>query len=145
MRAPTPTGRESCRGLNPIGFLKVTNMISKEFAEQFAAEWIASWNSHDLDRILAHYAEDVTIDSPTALKVVPQSKGFIAGKENIRSYWQTAMQGIPDLEFRLLGVFRGVHGVALHFLNVATGITATEVMNFNEARQVCQVLVYHAG
>lgn len=119
-------------------------MISKEFAEQFAAEWIACWNSHDMDRIMALYADDVTIDSPTALKVVPESNGFIAGKESIRSYWQTAMKGIPDLEFRLLRVFQGVHGVALNFVNTTAGITVTEVMNFNEAGKVSQVLVYHA-
>lgn len=120
------------------------NMISQEFAEQFAAEWIACWNSHDLDRIMALYADDVTIDSPTALKVVPESKGFVAGKEAIRSYWETALKGIPDLEFRLHRLFQGVQGVALHFVNTATGTTGIEVMNFNEAGQVSQILVYHA-
>ena len=27
-------------------------MIDRRFAERFAAEWIAAWNSHDLDRVL---------------------------------------------------------------------------------------------
>ena len=27
--------------------------------DAFAAEWIAAWNAHDLDRILAHYAEGI--------------------------------------------------------------------------------------
>ena len=33
-------------------------------AQDFAQEWIAAWNSHDLDRILSHYAEDVEVTSP---------------------------------------------------------------------------------
>ena len=34
-------------------------MIDKKFAARFAHEWIDSWNSRDLKRILSHYA-DVT-------------------------------------------------------------------------------------
>jgi ketosteroid isomerase-like protein len=28
-------------------------------AQAFADEWIAAWNSHDLDRVLSHYAPEV--------------------------------------------------------------------------------------
>jgi ketosteroid isomerase-like protein len=30
-------------------------MIDAAFAQRFAADWIAAWNRHDLDAILAHY------------------------------------------------------------------------------------------
>ena len=33
-------------------------MMHPEFAKQFAREWVEAWNDHDLDRVLAHYAED---------------------------------------------------------------------------------------
>ena len=32
-------------------------MLERSWAFEFAEEWIASWNSHDLDRILSHYTE----------------------------------------------------------------------------------------
>ena len=118
-------------------------MITKEFAEDFAAEWIAAWNSHDMNRIMAHYADNFTIDSPTALAVVPESGGFIAGKEHIRSYWLTALNKAPDLAFELLGLFIGMRGVSLHFINTSINKTVVEVMNFNEDLKVAQVLVYH--
>ena len=118
-------------------------MITKEFAEDFAAEWMAAWNSHDVDRVLSHYTNDFTIYSPTALAIVQESKGFIAGKENIRRYWLTALSKAPDLAFELLGLFTGVHGIALHYINTASNKTVTEVMNFNENLKVIQVLVYH--
>jgi ketosteroid isomerase-like protein len=35
-------------------------------AEVFALEWVAAWNSRDLERILQHYTEDVEITSPLA-------------------------------------------------------------------------------
>ena len=34
------------------------------FAERFATDWIAAWNSHDLDRVLTHYEDDFEMSSP---------------------------------------------------------------------------------
>jgi hypothetical protein len=31
-------------------------LLTNEFANHFAEDWIAAWNAHDLQRILAHYA-----------------------------------------------------------------------------------------
>ena len=42
-------------------------------AADFARLWLADWNSHDLDAILGHYAEDVIFTSPKVL-------GFTGGK-----------------------------------------------------------------
>lgn len=39
-------------------------MLIKDFADHFAIEWIASWNAHDLPRILSHYADDFEMSSP---------------------------------------------------------------------------------
>jgi len=39
-------------------------MLSKAFADHFAAEWIAAWNSHDLERILSHYTDNFEMSSP---------------------------------------------------------------------------------
>jgi hypothetical protein len=39
-------------------------IIDRAFAREFAAEWIAAWNSGDLERILSHYADDFEIRSP---------------------------------------------------------------------------------
>ena len=34
-------------------------MMDKKFAEHLARDWIESWNAHDLERILWHYADDL--------------------------------------------------------------------------------------
>lgn len=46
-----------------------TIMIDKEFAEHFARDWIDSWNSHDLDRILAHYSDQFEMSSPVIIQI----------------------------------------------------------------------------
>src|ERR1044071_6046050 len=41
---------------------EATNVVAVDFAK-FAHEWIADWNTHDLERILAHYADGVELSS----------------------------------------------------------------------------------
>jgi ketosteroid isomerase-like protein len=48
--------------------------------EQHGREWIAAWNAHDLDRILAHYAEDVEFRSPFVAKLMGRSDGLVRGR-----------------------------------------------------------------
>ncbi len=45
-------------------------MLTQQQAQDFAQDWIEAWNSHDLDRILAHYDEHVVLVSPIAAKLL---------------------------------------------------------------------------
>jgi ketosteroid isomerase-like protein len=49
--------------------------MEKGFAERFAKEWVAAWNSHDLDRVLAHYEEDFEMSSPIIIALVGEPSG----------------------------------------------------------------------
>lgn len=53
-------------------------------ARRFANEWIASWNSHDLEKILAHYSEDCTVTSPMIKVALEIDTGTLVGKERLR-------------------------------------------------------------
>ena len=59
-------------------------------AQEFALEWIAAWNSHDLDRILTHYADDVEVTSPLVETVLGPGKVTVRGKAALRAYWRQA-------------------------------------------------------
>ncbi|MGH3529462.1 MAG: nuclear transport factor 2 family protein, partial [Pseudonocardiaceae bacterium] len=37
-------------------------------AAAFADDWVEAWNSHDLDRILSHFTDDVVFTSPVAAR-----------------------------------------------------------------------------
>jgi|SRR5215470_1834501 len=90
-------------------------MISREFAEAFAAEWIEAWNSHDLDRILSHYAEDFAFSSPFIISVAGEPSGALKGHAEVRAYWSKALARQPDLHFRLVTVFSGVASAVIHY------------------------------
>lgn len=90
-------------------------MLTREFAERFADDWIAAWNSHDLDRILAHYSDDVTMSSPRIAALTHESSGVLSGKGSLAAYWRIALAGAPDLRFTLIGVYLGSDSVAVHY------------------------------
>ena len=90
-------------------------MLTPEFAEHFAQEWISAWNSHDLDRILAHYSDHFTMSSPRIAALTEQSSGILCGKAAVVDYWRRALSSAPDLLFALIGVYLGADSVALHY------------------------------
>ena len=48
-------------------------MISDDTARRFVDQWLADWNAHDLDALLAHYGDGVIFTSPLAERLLPGS------------------------------------------------------------------------
>lgn len=101
-----------------------------EEAQRFAEEWVAGWNSHDLDRIMKHYADDVVFRSPVAARILPGSDGTIRGKEALRAYWTEGLRHLPDLHFEVVGVYAGIDSVMINYRNQA-GQLVGEVLIFD--------------
>ena len=85
--------------------------LQSEFAHAFAREWIDAWNSLDLERILSHYSDNVTLISPVAVQRM--GNGTVQGKAALRDYFRTGIAKNPDFRFDLAEVFWGVETVAL--------------------------------
>ena len=118
--------------------------MTKAFALEFAKDWIDSWNSHNLNKIMEHYSEDFTIESPMALRIMPDSKGFIAGKENVRAYWKTGLEKNPQLNFELIDVLVGINRLTLYYSNSAAHRRSVEIMRFNNNNKVDEVIVNYS-
>ncbi|MFC0181611.1 SnoaL-like domain-containing protein [Pseudarcicella hirudinis] len=119
-------------------------MITQAFADEFARHWVASWNTHNLDNILEHYSEDFSIETPMALRLLPQTEGKLQGKDAIRAYWKIGLERIPDLEFELLDLLLGINGLTIYYFNKATGKKSVEIMFFNEQMKVHKVFVHYS-
>ena len=65
-------------------------MLEQSFAEQFATEWVEAWNSHDLERILAHYTDDFEMTTPYIIQAAGEPSGCLKGKEAVgeESRWE---------------------------------------------------------
>ncbi|RUT68779.1 nuclear transport factor 2 family protein [Flavobacterium cupreum] len=111
-------------------------------AKKFAEQWIKSWNSHDLEEIMKHYSEDIEITTPMIKLAGGIESGSLQGKEQVRGYWEKALQKIPDLYFELKEVTSGVDSVALYYKSVMNKM-AIEVMFFNENGLVNRMIAHY--
>ena len=115
--------------------------MTKEFAKIFAVEWVEAWNSHDLEKILSFYTEDLTIETPMAVKLYPLSHGFVSGKTELRKYWSIGLDKSPDLKFELIDLFIGVNSVSLHLFNLSSARRSIELMSFDKHNKVNRAIV----
>jgi hypothetical protein len=106
--------------------------MDSKFATDFAAEWIAAWNAHDLSRILSHYTEDFEMSSPRIVQIADEPSGRLAGKAAVGAYWAAALARIADLHFELLAVMHGIDSVVLYYRGAGRQLAA-EVFYFNSA------------
>jgi hypothetical protein len=112
-------------------------------AQEFALEWIAAWNSHDLDRILGHYADDVEVTSPLVETVLGPGRVTVRGKETLREYWGAALARYPELHFQLFRAYAGPRSTVLHYQSVQ-GLVGAECLEFDGAGRIRRVLAHYA-
>lgn len=117
--------------------------MDHKFAESFAADWIASWNAHDLDRILSHYADGFEMSSPMIIQIANEPSGTLRGKSAVGAYWSQALQLIPDLHFELLSTLVGVNSITLYYKS-ANSRLAAEVFHFGSDHKVIRAFAHYA-
>jgi hypothetical protein len=108
----------------------------------FAEDWIASWNAHDLERVLSHYSADFEMSSPFIVQIAGESTGKLKGKEAVGAYWRKALALIPDLQFELISVLVGLDSITIYY-NGAGGRPAAEVFLFDRDGKVCKAFAHY--
>jgi ketosteroid isomerase-like protein len=104
-------------------------MVDLEFSQRFAREWAADWNTHDLERILAHYTDDIVFASPRIVSLLGDPSGQVQGKEALRAYWAEGLRCLPDLHFTVEDVRASVDTVVINYRN-ERGQAVAEVLTF---------------
>ncbi len=97
----------------------MSSVIDRAFAREFAAQWIAAWNSGDLERVFALYADDFEMRSPLIAERGFSPAGVLRGKDAIRPYGGAGIATAnPPLRFELIDAYAGVNTVAIHYRSV---------------------------
>ena len=110
---------------------------------EFAADWVSAWNSHDLERVLSHYEEDVVLTSPRIRLILGKDDGIIRGKPALRDYMGMALKRVPDLRFTLDRVFSGIDSMVLEF-HTNDGRHGAEFMEFGRNGLIARVDAHYA-
>jgi hypothetical protein len=107
-------------------------------ADEYAREWIAAWNSHDVERVADHYGETVEYDSPFVARLNP-GRTRLSGIDAVRVYIASAFERFPDLCFTgPYLVALGAGSVAIVYRSVA-GLVAAETLVLDEDGRVTNV------
>jgi len=116
-------------------------MLTQDFANHFAFDWIAAWNAHDLERILSHYREDFEMSSPYIAQLMGEPGGKLKGKLAVGDYWRHALQRMPTLHFELVSTLVGVDSIVLYYKG-ARGMAA-EAFFFDAAGLVVRANAHY--
>ena len=69
-----------------------------------ARRWLDCFARHDLDGLLALYADDAVHTSPKIRVRHPDTGGVLRGKPALRAWWADAFARIPGLGYELLSI-----------------------------------------
>jgi ketosteroid isomerase-like protein len=109
-------------------------ILSESEADAFVAEWMEAWNSHDLDRILEHYADDVEYSSPFIAQMAepggPGADGRLDGKAVVRAYFAAALERNAGLHFGAPSVVAVGAGSVCFVYTSIKNLTAVETLVF---------------
>ena len=105
--------------------------------QKLATEWIAAWNTRDLERVLALYTDDSEMTSPYIVSLGFEASGTLRGKDALRAYWSKALTLRPELHFTLLEAFLSPDSVALLYRN-DLGKQVCEYLRLDDAGKIRQ-------
>ncbi|MGK7938377.1 MAG: nuclear transport factor 2 family protein [Xenococcaceae cyanobacterium] len=106
-------------------------MLTEQEGIEFAQKWIEDWNNHDLDAIMSHYAEEVELVSPLAVKILGNPDGKVRGKTALREYFAKGLEVYPELRFDLIKTLIGVESIVMYYRK-DNSLSAEFVMVNNE-------------
>ena len=122
--------------------ITLNNLVTEKFADEFANEWIAAWNAHDLDRILKHYAPDIEFTSPFVGRLLNCNENTLHGLAVLRGYFTRALNVYPVLMFVPTRVYAGARSVVVEYRSISNLLVA-EMMEFNDDGQICRVFAHY--
>ena len=112
--------------------------MNNETSKIFAEEWISSWNNHDIDAIMSHYADQIEFRSPFIPLLKFNETGIITNKTDLQKYFEIGLKTYPDLHFTFHHLFTGLDTLVIYYTSV-NGRQALEVFEFNGAGKVIKV------
>jgi len=118
--------------------------LTKDEAWSLANHWVAAWNAHDLDLIMTHYEDAIELISPAAARLLGTSDGKVAGKPNLRAYFQRGLEAYPELHFRLEDVLWGINSIVLYYTN-QKGTRTGEFMELSASGKVVRVVANYSS
>ena len=112
------------------------------FCNALGQQWIDAWNSHDLERVLAFYADDSEMTSDKIPLLGFDPTGTVRGKERLRQYWRKGLELLPNLHFTLIDVYVSPDSLVVFYAN-EFGAKICEYLRLNADGKIRQGSANH--
>jgi len=93
-------------------------MAAKENLD-IARAWLRAFNAHDVDALVALYAEDCAHTSPKIRTLHPETGGKLLGKAALTRWWKDAIARLPGLRYEETALTASDERVFLEYLRHA--------------------------
>ncbi|MGV9011003.1 MAG: nuclear transport factor 2 family protein [Flavobacteriales bacterium] len=94
---------------------------------RIAHEWFNAFNAHDLEALLALYADDAEHYSPKLYALRPATNGMVKGKAALRDWWRDAFHRLPTLRYELKRLIADKGDVFMEYTRQVEGEPALNV------------------
>ncbi len=114
-------------------------------SEQLAAAWLAAFNAHDVDGLVALYAEDATHTSPKIRALYPDTGGQLRGRAALATWWKEANQRLPSLRYEAFAITCDDQRALIEYWRYAPGeapMPVAEAFDIRDGKIVAS-RVYH--
>lgn len=110
-----------------------------------AQQWLDAFNAHDLETLLALYAEDAAHYSPKLKLLKPHTEGLIKGRAAMRDWWKDALQRLPSLHYEVARLTADTTRVFMEYTRQVAGeadLSVAEVLEIKDGKIIAS-RVYH--
>ena len=110
-----------------------------------AYQWFAAFNAHDVEALLALYADDAQHYSPKLKARQPETKGLIRGKGQLRAWWTDAFERLSTLNYEVVKLTANDTQVFMEYVRHVVGeedLRVAEVLEVSDGL-ITASRVYH--
>jgi hypothetical protein len=107
-----------------------------------ADAWLAAWNSHDLDAIMACYSEDVDFVASTVIHRWGREDGHLRGSTELRRHFELGLGLAPQLRFTEEAFLVSPVGYALLYRRESNN-RVLDVVELNTSGQAARVRAFY--
>lgn len=115
--------------------------MSADTNKQIAHAWSAAFNAHDLEALLALYADDAQHFSPKLKVRRPETNGLIVGKDALRTWWQDAFDRLPGLRYEVTALIADERQVFMEYIRHVEG---EEDLRVGEVLEIANGVIVHS-
>lgn len=116
--------------------------LNDKWGQEFAKNWLVAWNSHDVEKILECYSDEILLVSPLVRKITGNQLGVQIDKNELRELCTKIFTEIPELKFSLAAVAVGIDSLTIHYTSSQCDMVA-DVLKFDENWKIVNLNTFY--